>query len=185
VDWISVAEIRVQLAGCCQHCSKAFSIIKYGSIDVAQAVSRQPLTAEAQVRSQASLCEVCYGHSGSGIVVSPTTSGFPMLVSFHWSSMLIHSSINDGISQQLTTYLNNSAKYTSNFYSNVAFQWLDSLELVQVPLCRWRMMPVALVLVTISATRGTILVSKCFIHCFQLPEVAYGLFAHAALSFRT
>jgi len=47
------------------------------------------------------------------------------------------------------------------------------------------MMLVARVLVTISATRGTILVPKCFIHCFQLPEVAYGLFAHAALSFRT
>ena len=56
---------------------------------MAQAVSRQPLTAEAWVRSQASSCEVCYGQSGSGIVVSPTTSVFPILVSFDWSSMFI------------------------------------------------------------------------------------------------
>ena len=50
---------------------------------MAQAVGRQPLTAEARVRSQANSCEVCYGPSGSGIVVSLTTLVFPKLVSFH------------------------------------------------------------------------------------------------------
>ena len=78
-----MAEIRVHLAGCCQHCSETFSIIKYRSIDMAQAVSRQPFTAEARVRSQANSCEVCYEQSGSGIVVSPTALVFPMLVLFH------------------------------------------------------------------------------------------------------
>jgi len=64
---------------------------------MAQAVSLQPFTAEARVRSQASSYEVCYGQSGSGIVVSPTTSVFPMLLSFHLPSILIRSSINAGI----------------------------------------------------------------------------------------
>jgi hypothetical protein len=57
-----VVEIRVYLAGCCQHCSETFSVIKYGGIDVARVVNRQPVTAEARVRSQASSCKVCYGH---------------------------------------------------------------------------------------------------------------------------
>jgi len=44
---------------------------------MAQAASRQRLTAEARVRSQANSCEDCHGQSGSGIVVSRTALVFP------------------------------------------------------------------------------------------------------------
>ena len=42
----------------------------------AQAVSRQPLTAEARVRSRVSPCEIC-GQGGTGTRFSPSTSVFP------------------------------------------------------------------------------------------------------------
>ena len=43
----------------------------------AQAVSRRPLTAEAQVRSQVSPCGICDGQSGDGTCFSPSTSVLP------------------------------------------------------------------------------------------------------------
>ena len=56
---------------------------------MAEAVSRRRLTAEAQVRSQASTHEICGGHSGTGTHFSPSTSCFPLSVSFHQRSILI------------------------------------------------------------------------------------------------
>jgi hypothetical protein len=44
---------------------------------MAQAVSRQPLTAEAHVRSRVSPCGICRGQSGTGTGFSPSISGFP------------------------------------------------------------------------------------------------------------
>ena len=44
---------------------------------MAQAVSSQPLTAEARVRSRLSPCEICGGQSGTGTGFSPSTSVFP------------------------------------------------------------------------------------------------------------
>jgi hypothetical protein len=44
---------------------------------MAQAVSRRPLTAEAQVRSRVSPCEICGRQSGTGTGFSPNTSIFP------------------------------------------------------------------------------------------------------------
>ena len=45
--------------------------------DVAQAVSRWPLTAETRFRSQVSPCEICGGQSGTETVFLPSTSVFP------------------------------------------------------------------------------------------------------------
>jgi hypothetical protein len=46
---------------------------------MAQGVSRRPLTAEAQVRSQVSPCGICGGQSGTGTgpPPPPSTSTFP------------------------------------------------------------------------------------------------------------
>jgi hypothetical protein len=44
---------------------------------MAQAASRCPLTAEARTRFQTSLCEVCGGQSGTGILLSTSNSAFP------------------------------------------------------------------------------------------------------------
>jgi hypothetical protein len=41
----------------------------------AQAVSRRPLTADARVRAQASLCGICGGQSGTGTGFSPKSFG--------------------------------------------------------------------------------------------------------------
>jgi hypothetical protein len=43
---------------------------------VSQAVSCRPFTAEVPCRSQASLCEICGGHSGTGIGFTPGISVF-------------------------------------------------------------------------------------------------------------
>ena len=42
-----------------------------------QAVSRQPITAEAQVRSRVRPCGICGGQSGTATYFSPSTSVFP------------------------------------------------------------------------------------------------------------
>ena len=47
---------------------------------MAQAVSRRPLDAEAQFRSQTSSCEVFVGHSGNGTGFSPSTSVSPVSI---------------------------------------------------------------------------------------------------------
>jgi hypothetical protein len=50
---------------------------------MAQAVSRRPLTAEAQVRSRVSPCDICGGQSGSGTGFSPScrfSTGAPLIV---------------------------------------------------------------------------------------------------------
>jgi hypothetical protein len=44
---------------------------------MAQAVSRQPPTAEARVRSRINRCDICGGQSGSGTGFSPSSSVFP------------------------------------------------------------------------------------------------------------
>jgi hypothetical protein len=42
-----------------------------------QAVRRQPLTAEAQIRARVSLSGICEGQSGTGTGYPPSYSGFP------------------------------------------------------------------------------------------------------------
>jgi hypothetical protein len=44
---------------------------------MAQAVSRQPVTAEAWVRSRFGPCGICGGQSGTGTGFSPSTSVLP------------------------------------------------------------------------------------------------------------
>jgi hypothetical protein len=55
---------------------------------MAQAVSCQPPTTEARVRSRVSLCGICGGQSGTGAGFSPSTSVF--LRQFHSTSALLH-----------------------------------------------------------------------------------------------
>jgi hypothetical protein len=72
---------------------------KYGSA-MSQVIGCQPFNLEAQVCSQASTREICGGQGGSGTGSSTTTSvspvflpvhQFPLSVSFHQCSILIHS----------------------------------------------------------------------------------------------
>ena len=53
----------------------------------AQAVSRRPLTAEARARSRVGPCGFCGGQSGAGTGFSPSTSIFPLSISFHRCSI--------------------------------------------------------------------------------------------------
>ena len=64
-----------------------FVLRSFKSRAMAQAVSRQPLTAEARVRSQVSACGICGGRSGTGTGFSPGTSVFSLSVSFHRCSI--------------------------------------------------------------------------------------------------
>ena len=50
---------------------------------MAQGISCQNLTIEAQVQFQASLYEICGGHGGTRTGASLSTFGFPLSVSFH------------------------------------------------------------------------------------------------------
>jgi hypothetical protein len=57
---------------------------------MAQEVSRRPLTSEARVRSQFSLCGICGGQSGTGTGLSSSTSLFSVSIippSLHTHSM--------------------------------------------------------------------------------------------------
>jgi hypothetical protein len=54
---------------------------------MAQAVSYRALTTEARVRSWVSPCGICSGQSGTGTGFSPSTSVFPLSVSFHRCSI--------------------------------------------------------------------------------------------------
>jgi hypothetical protein len=54
---------------------------------MAQAVSRRPPTAEAQVRSRISPCGICRVQSGIGTGFSPEFFGFPLSISFHRCSI--------------------------------------------------------------------------------------------------
>jgi len=49
---------------------------------MAQVVTCQPVTAEAHVQSQASICRICGGKSGTGTGFSPSTSDF----AYHYHS---------------------------------------------------------------------------------------------------
>jgi hypothetical protein len=60
--------------------------IQYGHA-MAQAVSRRPPTAEARVRSRVNPCGICGGQSGTGTGFSPSSSVFPLSISFHWCSI--------------------------------------------------------------------------------------------------
>jgi hypothetical protein len=51
---------------------KERSVCRFVGRARAQAVSRRPLTAEAQVRSRVSPCGVCGGQSGNGTDFSPS-----------------------------------------------------------------------------------------------------------------
>jgi hypothetical protein len=53
--------------------------------DVAQAVSRRPVTAEIWVTVRVSPCGICGGQSGTGTGLSSSSSVCPLSVSFHRS----------------------------------------------------------------------------------------------------
>jgi hypothetical protein len=57
---------------------------------VAQAVIRQSPKAEARVRARFSQCGTCYGQSGTGTGVSPSSSIFLVNIISPWHSILIH-----------------------------------------------------------------------------------------------
>jgi hypothetical protein len=65
---------------------------------MAQAVSRRPLTAEAQVRSWVRPCGICGGQSATGTVFSLSTSVFPC--QFHSTGAPLH-----GKTKKKTDYL--------------------------------------------------------------------------------
>jgi hypothetical protein len=60
---------------------------------MAQAVGRQPLTAEARVRARFSPCEICSGQSSTGTGFCPSSLVFPCLYN---STMALHKHISPG-----------------------------------------------------------------------------------------
>jgi hypothetical protein len=60
---------------------------------MAQAVSRQPLTAESRVRARFNPCGICGEQSGTGTGFSPSSSVFPC--QYH-STVVLHTHISSG-----------------------------------------------------------------------------------------
>jgi hypothetical protein len=56
-----------------------YSVLHSGRA-IAQAVSRRPFTAEAQILSRSSLCEICSGQSGTGTGLSPRLRFSPVSI---------------------------------------------------------------------------------------------------------
>jgi hypothetical protein len=73
---------------------------------MAQAVSRQSLTAKSRVQPQASTCEN-YGENGTAAGSSPSTSGFPSLP-LHRCSIPIHSFIHSFIHSLIHSFIHSS-----------------------------------------------------------------------------
>jgi hypothetical protein len=61
-------------------------VVRNSSRAMAQAVSRRPLTAAAQVRLQVSPCEICGGLSSTGTDFFPSSSAFPC----QYSTVALH-----------------------------------------------------------------------------------------------
>jgi hypothetical protein len=50
---------------------------------MAQVVSRWPLTAEARIRDRVNPCGICGGQTGTGTGSSPSSSVYPVNITFH------------------------------------------------------------------------------------------------------
>jgi hypothetical protein len=68
----------------CQQCTTGLTVGLCRAM--AQVISCRPLTAEARVRAWVNPCGICGGQSGIGIGFSPSSSGFPVNISFHHRS---------------------------------------------------------------------------------------------------
>jgi hypothetical protein len=66
---------------------------------MAQVVSRRPLTAEAWVHARVNPCGICGGQSGTGTVLSPSSSVFP---SQYHSTVALQTRIIWGMRNMLT-----------------------------------------------------------------------------------
>jgi hypothetical protein len=83
---------------------------------MAQTVSRQPLTAEARVRSP---CEICGGKSGIGIRFYPSTSVFPC--QYH-SPSAPYSSLSTRCSYQKNKRMKSGSLSKSNALSEIGWK---------------------------------------------------------------